>query len=578
MVALVWSAAAAATVCAVETPWADLRATQLRLREARRERAVAQGALTALGEHTDWGGNKAVLQARARLAECEAAYRSLVAKGDLAVLEKQRDEADRKCREVIEREVIGDEAAYAALLADLERARRERDELHARKDLSGDDAKRLARLRIRVAELDRVRDSQLKALWLHNAAANVFKDCAWRRSQWQEAHAKGQPAGEAQAALDAAGTDLAAVYQAELAGTAAGKLLLAERDGLDREITELTARMEGLVRAKGGDKSLWKHHEVQFELPPDKEGKSAGAAKVGFWHLPEVRVIRGLIVRGLDHPMILMAAADCDLAFVWVNAPRGVDIRSGNPSCFELALARAAEASGHPEVAHLPFLTKGTSAGVLFARNMGFWKPERCIGVVHHAGGNLHHARGSPPTQMPHVPFLAINGEFERYGPEGSGHASGIYGIRGEYGKQTQWVMCREQLLRMRRQDPDHLISLVVQPRGDHAAWDEDLWWITAMFVRKAARARIPALDGPPTQEVRCVPLKASDGWLSDARLDHPRHPPAAHADYRGDKVEAFWHLDKEMAQTVAAYHDGEFYLPDLSLKHPVPADWGVVK
>lgn len=253
---------------------------------------------------------------------------------------------------------------------------------------------------------------------------------------------------------------------------------------------------------------------------------------VRLWFLPGVRVLRGLIVRSLEHPLILLAAADRNLGFVDIQPPRGIDVRDGEPSFFDQALAKAAEASGHPEVAYLPFLSKGTSAGVLGARNMGFWRPDRCTGVVHHAGGNLHHARRSPPRWMPHVPVLAINGEFERYGSEG----------------------------------------------GDHATWDDDMWWITAMFVRKAAKARIPEPEEPPTKEVLCVPLKPSDGWLSDSRLDHPRYEPAPYADYKGDKIEAFWHLDGEMAAAVAAYHEGEFYLPDLSLKRPADPGWGIVK
>ena len=559
-------------------PWDELRAAELRLREVRHERDVAQEAVNALGEHTRWWRNKAVREARKRLAEAETAYRSLIEKGELADLEKQRDEAEKQCRRTIESEVIGDEPAYAGLLAALRKAERDRDELNGRKYLEPDDARKLAAFRLEVKKLERIRAAQIKALWTHTAAKDVARTCAERRAKWHGAHAKGKPAGDARAALDAARKALPLVYEKELAAKKDGKLLLAERDKLDREQAELKAQISKLIKAGFGDRSAWKMVEATFDLPADKDGKGAGSVKARLWRLPNVKLIRGLIVRALDHPLLLMAAADQDMAFVHVGAPRGVDITEGDPSCFDKALAALAEASGHPEVAYLPFLSKGTSAGVLFARNMGFWKPHRCIGVVHHAGGNLHHVRRSPPRWMPHVPFLAINGEFERYGPEGGGHSSGIHGIRGTYGKQTQWVMCREQLLRMRRRDPNHLISLVVQPRGDHATWDDEMWWITAMFVRKAAKARIPAMEKPPVKEVRCVPLKPSDGRLSDSRLDHPRYPHAAYVDYKGDKIEAFWHLDKEMADAVAAYHEGEFYLPDLSLKHPVDSGWGLVK
>lgn len=558
-------------------PWSDYRAAELQLRETRRERAVAHAAIRVLGQRADWSANPAAREAGQRLADAEAAYRSALTTNGLIAVEKQREQADQARRVAIEKNIAG-EPAYAALLADLARVKTERDALATLKTLSPADAKKLAAAQIRTDELEGIRDSQIGAMWSHDAASNEVEVCTALYTQWQEAHAQGKPAAVARAAIQPARTNLAAVYERELSATEPGKALLAEREALDRRIAELTTRLDGLRQAGFGEKSQWKRVEASFDAPPGKDGKPSGQIKVSFWHLPEVKLIRGLIVRALDHPLILMAAADQDLAFVSVDAPRGVDILTGDPSLFDRGLAKAAEASGHPEVAYLPFLTKGTSAGVLFARNMGFWKPERCIGVVHHAGGNLHHERGSPARTMPHVPFLAINGEFERYGPEGGGHSSGIYGIRGAYGKQTQWVMCREQLLRMRRHDVNHLISMVVQPRGDHATWDDDMWWITAMFVRKAAAARIPAMTAPPARTVLCVPLTPPDGWLSDSRLDHPRRPPASYADYPGDKVEAFWHLDKEMAEAVAAYHQGQFYLPDLSLKTPVPPDWGVVR
>ena len=78
-------------------------------------------------------------------------------------------------------------------------------------------------------------------------------------------------------------------------------------------------------------------------------------------------------------------------------------------------------------------------------------------------------------TLMVQVPFLAMNGEFEWCGPVGGGHASGAAGIRPEYGNQTQWVMIREQMLRLWRNKQEHRMTLVVVPNADHGAWDVGL-------------------------------------------------------------------------------------------------------
>ena len=72
------------------------------------------------------------------------------------------------------------------------------------------------------------------------------------------------------------------------------------------------------------------------------------------------------------------------------------------------------------------------------ARNMAYVAPDRCFGVVQVAGGNMHH-RVHGGTSLAHVQFIGMNGEFEWCGPDG--------GV-DRYGRQTQWVMLREQFLR----------------------------------------------------------------------------------------------------------------------------------
>jgi hypothetical protein len=45
------------------------------------------------------------------------------------------------------------------------------------------------------------------------------------------------------------------------------------------------------------------------------------------------------------------------------------------------------------------------------------------------------------------------------------------------------------------------------------------------------------------------------DGWLTDPDLYKPANPPAAYADYKGDKAKALWHFDREMAEANIAAH-----------------------
>jgi hypothetical protein len=95
------------------------------------------------------------------------------------------------------------------------------------------------------------------------------------------------------------------------------------------------------------------------------------------------------------------------------------------------------------------------SASVLWARLVAYAKPDRVFGIVHAAGGNLHHHYPKGRT-LSGVPFIAMNVQFESCGPEG--------GIRPHPGLETQWYLMGDTMLERRRQDSNHLMSLVVVP------------------------------------------------------------------------------------------------------------------
>jgi len=137
-----------------------------------------------------------------------------------------------------------------------------------------------------------------------------------------------------------------------------------------------------------------------------------------------------------------------------------------------------------------------------------------------------------------------MNGQFESCGPEG--------GIRPHLGLETQWYLMGDTMLERRKQDPGHLMSLVVVPGKGHTAWNHQL---AALFIRKAAQYRAPEERRDGTRPAKCVRLRAEDGWLSDRNVKYPRCEPAPYADYQGERSEAFWHFDEEMATAVRQYH-----------------------
>lgn len=286
---------------------------------------------------------------------------------------------------------------------------------------------------------------------------------------------------------------------------------------------------------------------ISWPREPDKHGRPQPPWEIECWLPAGCDYVRGIVVA---HPMIAevatgtlcrRAATEAGLGTVVFPAfaQEGAETWRRLDALFD----QWAKATGHREIRGAAVLVAGLSASVLWARLVAYEKPERVFGIIHAAGGNLHHYY-PPGKTLSGVPFIAMNGQFESCGPEG--------GIRPHLGLETQWYLMGETMLERRRQDANHLMSLVVVPGKGHTAWNHEL---AALFIRKAAQYRLPQERRDGSKPARCVPLRAEDGWLTDRDVKYPRYPPAPYNEYQGDKLEAFWHFDEQMARAVCRYH-----------------------
>ena len=99
-------------------------------------------------------------------------------------------------------------------------------------------------------------------------------------------------------------------------------------------------------------------------------------------------------------------------------------------------------------------------------------------------------------------------------------------------------------------------MSLWLDLGGDHFHGSPELSQYAALFIRKTAKYRLQAPPVPLGKDtVPCLPVKLEDGWLTDPDLYHPQHAPAAYRDYTGDKRQALWHYDRELAQANSRHH-----------------------
>ena len=548
---------------AAEPSWESLQEARHQLRRTQADLRHVESELAVLREGTPSDANAALAAARRAVHDARADQADAHTAAGLDPLRRKLRDAqtarDAKATGLLTASPMGKQA-----LEQYETIDRRVESLTERIDkLSKDEVSQLARLRREHRHLGRKLYDIRRALWERSEVLPDFRkaDAAYKaygraRKKSKELHAAGKKVKHAERHLAKVLADL------QPSGALARELRKQE-SALQSRQDELAAKVKAMQNTLLGGA---KEYTLNVEMPPRK-GKSRKPRRVTLWIPPNTDQIRGVIVahpmisKMATHPVIREAAAQAGLATAVV--PNYAYNGHETVKRFDAMLARFAQKSGHPELKGAALLPAGLSASVLAARNVGYAAPSRTLGIVHVAGGNMHHNIVDPNESLSGVPFIAMNGEFEWCGPEG--------GIRPEFGRQTQWVMIREQLLRRWRKDHQHLMSLVVVPGGDHGDWDVEL---AAMFVRKAAEYRAPKGKRDGSKPATCRTIKAEDGWLSSADITDPQHKPAPFGEYAGDKDYVFWHFDGEMAKAVREYHKGELLLPDPTDKTPIPAHW----
>jgi len=269
-----------------------------------------------------------------------------------------------------------------------------------------------------------------------------------------------------------------------------------------------------------------------------------GQSAAFLWIPPQAEQVRGVVIGGMTlmerefakDDRIRQACADEQLAIIFLKCGLGaVDVQK--------ALDDLAAISGYRELSVAPLFFVGHSAGGPQAKACAIRMAGRCFGLVQYRGG----APGGEQAVPAGVPTLMMLGQFDEFGRT----------MRDESGRET-WEGGRDALIMFRAADERNLGSLVVEPGAGHFAWSERNAAYLAMFIRKAARARIPDWPSDAKEPIRCREIDVKAGWLSDLRINKADAvEPAAYESYRGDKIRAAWHFDQEVAKATVTYHAG---------------------
>jgi hypothetical protein len=292
-------------------------------------------------------------------------------------------------------------------------------------------------------------------------------------------------------------------------------------------------------------------HAAEWQWSMDTEGEKPG--KAFLWIPPECEYVRGIFFGQqvileqavFEHPQIRAACARENLAILFLVPGRiGYDDFGPDGKGAEIytkIVTEFADISGYAELATAPFLGIGHSGGAIAVWRMGYWKPERCFGVIGLRAAPIGPPKHDPKAELNGVPVLVITGQYETWDEA--------------LGSEHHWRWCRGDILAMRAKWENHLGSVLVHPGAGHFNWDERIAEYVSMFVEKAAKYRLPKEPAPAGEFPKLIELKQEDGWLTDHTLTTPANfETAAYKDYKGDPSMAFWHLDEELAKANEAF------------------------
>ena len=216
---------------------------------------------------------------------------------------------------------------------------------------------------------------------------------------------------------------------------------------------------------------------------------------------------------------------------------------------FDALLRRFAEDSGYQELKSAPIIPIGHSAMASYPWNFAAWNPRRTLAIL-----SIH---GDAPQTR-----LTGNGRPNL--DWGDRNIDGIPGlmVMGEY---EWWVDRLQPAVAFRAKFPGAPLSVLCDSGHGHFDYSDELVHFLSMFVRKSAEQRLPArasLDQPVTLR----PIDPKDGWLIDCyrKNEKPRAQAAPFGKYAGDKREAFWCFDREMADAAENFNPQFGKLPQL--------------
>ena len=206
------------------------------------------------------------------------------------------------------------------------------------------------------------------------------------------------------------------------------------------------------------------------------------------------------------------------------------DPLSGCQQVFEELMTDIAYQSGHPELATAPVIPFGHSAQATFPWNFAAWNKARTLCIISFHGD-------APRTNL--CGFGASNVEWGR-----TRNIDGVPGLMVE-GEYEWWEARVYPALAFRMMYPESCVSFLCDTGRGHFDCSEETALYIADFIDKSMQHRYRGVGQP------LASVNVRQGWLAERWHPGQQERPAAapYDSYRGDRHDAFWYFDQEMAQ-----------------------------
>ncbi|MBX2922501.1 MAG: hypothetical protein KF746_09950 [Chitinophagaceae bacterium] len=243
-----------------------------------------------------------------------------------------------------------------------------------------------------------------------------------------------------------------------------------------------------------------------------------------------------------EHPEFRKAMSRLGFAIIWVTPSFDIkwDPENNVNAILDTLLTNLGELSGYTELKFAPIVPIGHSAMATYPWNFGAVNPERTLAIL-----SIH-------GDAPRTKLTGYGGKNLDWGNRTIEGVPGLM-VMGEY----EWMDDRlTSAFAYRAEHPNAPVSFLADAGHGHFDHSDELVNYLNLFLTKAAKYRLPA-NMPLDKPTKLIPVNADNGWLADRwhKDEQPTTKAAPYNNYTGDKSNAFWYFDKEMAKVTEKYY-----------------------